>query len=381
VTTTLRVIVDEILAPSSGGLGRYTEELTRQLIRTAPDDCEVNGIVSASPASDYAKLETLLPDLGDVTKTALSRRELQVAWQLGVTRLPGGGMVHAPSLLAPLYRHDRVHNTGDQTVVTIHDTLPWTYPDSLGTRETARYKAMAKRAHKYADAIVVPTHAVASELSEIMNFGERIRVIGGAVGSNLLIPHDADERAARLELPEQYLLTVGSLDPRKGIASLIRSLGTEGDAGLPLVIAGANSPSDDAAIAKAVADAGLAEGRVRSLGYLSDEDLSVALDRASVFVFPSLSEGFGLPMLEAFHFGTPVVHSDAPALVEVAAEAGVVVARSTPDSYPERLAEAVSSVLNNPALAQRLRYAGFDRASAFSWRDSAQRVWQLHADL
>jgi glycosyltransferase involved in cell wall biosynthesis len=240
---------------------------------------------------------------------------------------------------------------------------------------------MAKRAHKYADAIVVPTHAVASELSEIMNFGERIRVIGGAVGSNLLIPHDADERAARLDLPEQYLLTVGSLDPRKGIASLIRSLGTEGDAGLPLVIAGANSPSDDAAIAKAVADAGLAEGRVRSLGYLSDEDLSVALDRASVFVFPSLSEGFGLPILEAFHFGTPVVHSDAPALVEVAAEAGVVVARSTPDTYPERLAEAISSVLNNPALAQRLRYAGFDRASAFSWRDSAQRVWQLHADL
>ncbi len=86
-------------------------------------------------------------------------------------------------------------------------------------------------------------------------------------------------------------------------------------------------------------------------------------------------------MLEAFHFGTPVVHSDAPALVEVAAEAGVVVARSTPDTYPERLAEAIVSVLDNPALTQRLRYAGFDRASAFSWRDSAQRVWQLHADL
>jgi glycosyltransferase involved in cell wall biosynthesis len=381
VTTTLRVIVDEILAPSSGGLGRYTEELTRQLIRTAPAGCEVNGIVSASPAADYARVEALLPGLADLTKSALSRRELHVAWQLGVTRLPGGGMVHAPSLLAPLYRHDRVHNVGDQTVVTIHDTLPWTYPDSLGSRESARYKAMAKRAHKYADAIVVPTHAVASELSEIMNFGERIRVIGGAVGSKLLVPTDADERAKRLELPERYLLTVGSLDPRTGLEPLIRSLAMAGDAGLPLLIVGSSSAADDLALAKLADEAGLAEGRVRSVGHLSDEDLSVALERASVFVFPSLSEGFGLPMLEAFHFGTPVVHSDAPALVEVAAEAGVVVARSTPDTYPERLADAISSVLNNPALAQRLRYAGFDRASAFSWRDSAQRVWQLHADL
>ena len=381
MTTTLRVIVDEILAPSSGGLGRYTEELTRQLIRTAPADCEVTGIVSASPAADYATVEGLLPGLADLTKSALSRRELHVAWQLGLTRLPGGGMVHAPSLLAPLNRHDRVHNTGDQTVVTIHNTLPWTYPDSLGGRESARLKALAKRAHKYADAIVVPTHAVASELSEIMNFGERIRVIGGAVGSNLLIPTDADARAKRLKLPERYLLTVGSLDPRKGIDSLIRSLGTEGDAGLPLLIVGPAAPADTAALARLASEAGLAEGRVRSLGPLSDEDLSVALDRASVFVFPSLSEGFGLSMLEAFHFGTPVVHSDAPALVEVAAEAGVVVARSTPDTYPERLAEAIVSVLDNPALTQRLRYAGFDRASAFSWRDSAQRVWQLHADL
>jgi glycosyltransferase involved in cell wall biosynthesis len=121
--------------------------------------------------------------------------------------------------------------------------------------------------------------------------------------------------------------------------------------------------------------------RVRLLGALADEDLAVALDRATVFVQPSLAEGFGVPLLEAFFFGTPVVHSDAPALIEVAGGAGLVVPLSDMGGYPERLAAAISSVVRDADLARRLSYAGLDRAGAFSWRDAAQRVWQLHADL
>jgi glycosyltransferase involved in cell wall biosynthesis len=100
-----------------------------------------------------------------------------------------------------------------------------------------------------------------------------------------------------------------------------------------------------------------------------------------VFVFPSLVEGFGLPVIEAFNFGTPVVHSDDAAVVEVTAGAGVVVARDDPSGYPDRLAAAISSVLTDPALSSRLGFLGRDRASAFSWTDSAEKVWQLHADL
>ena len=118
-----------------------------------------------------------------------------------------------------------------------------------------------------------------------------------------------------------------------------------------------------------------------ALGQLSDADLSVVLDRATVFAFPSLAEGFGLPVIEAFSFGTPVVHSDAPAVAEVAAGAGVEVPRDDAEGYPVRLAEAIRSIVDDDALAQRLGFTGIDRAAAFSWRDSAQRVWQLHADL
>jgi glycosyltransferase involved in cell wall biosynthesis len=125
----------------------------------------------------------------------------------------------------------------------------------------------------------------------------------------------------------------------------------------------------------------VAPERVRSLGFLSDTDLALVLQRATLFVYPSLAEGFGLPIVEAFSFGTPVIHSDAPALVEVGASAAVVVERADASGYPERLAVAIGRLLGDRQLRERYSIAGRDRARAFSWHDSAERVWQLHADL
>jgi len=153
---------------------------------------------------------------------------------------------------------------------------------------------------------------------------------------------------------------------------------------LPLLIAGPDRYGDGSATGVAAA-AGLPEDRVRALGQLDDADLAVALDRATLFVFPSLAEGFGLPIVEAFKFGTPVIHSDDPALVEVAAGASLVVQRPAPSeddgAYSERLAQAIGRVLDDDELRARLSVLSADRARAFSWRDSAERVWQLHADL
>ena len=378
--TTLRVIVDQIVAPIPGGIGRYTEELTRELIRAAPMGCSVSGIVSSSPEADYELIEILLPGLDGLFKSALARRELELAWQHGFTRLPGSGMVHATGLFAPLFKHDRVNNVGEQIAVTIHDIIPWTNPEALSTRRLGWYKAMAKRAYKYADAVVVPTHAVASQLSEIHDFGDRVRVIGGAVSSKLTLPVDADARAARLDLPERFILSVGTLQPHKGITPLIQAMAHPQLRGYTLLIAGPEG-SQGLDVAGIAAEAGLAADRVRALGYLADADLAVALDRASVFAFPSLAEGFGLPVIEAFNFGTPVVHSDDPAVLEVSAGAGLAVAREPAESYSARLAETIGTVLVDPALAGRMGFAGRDRARTFSWTDSAEKVWQLHADL
>jgi glycosyltransferase involved in cell wall biosynthesis len=378
VGTTLRVVVDQMVTPLPSGVSRYAEELTRALIQTAPKGCSVEGIVSALPPEKLSQIEEGLPGLAALHRTTLPRRELAAAWQLGIVPTLGSGMIHSPSLLAPLRRHERAFDS-TQMVVTIHDTLPWTHPKSLTPTSVAWHKAMVKRARKHADAIVVPTHAVAEQLAEIADFGDRIRVVPGAVGSSLDLPSDADWRARQLDLPKDYILTVGSLDPRRGVAQLISGLGMAGAPDIPLLVLGPDSWGE-LSLAVVADEAGLPEGRVRALGYLSDADLAVVLSRASVFVHPSLQEGFGLPMVEAFSFGVPVVHSDDPALMEVAAAAGVAVERGR-KGYAERLADAVATVLTDTERAARLRIIGQDRSKAFSWRDSAERVWMLHADL
>lgn len=377
---TLRVIIDQLVAPVPGGIGRYTLELTKQLIATAPRNCDVEGIVSAVPGEQAAELEAKLPGLAGLHRATLPRRELSAAWQHGIIGSSGDGMVHATSLLAPLRKHDRRSELGQQVAVTIHDVVPWTHPATLTPRGVAWHKAMAKRAAKYADAIVVPTHAVAEELSRYIDFGDRVRVIGGAVGDELRLPDDPAGRAAELELPERYILAVGTLEPRKGLAALIQALAHPGTGDLPLLIAGPEGWGDVDVTAVAAA-AGVDRSRIRVLGFVSDSDLALVLERATVFVYPSLAEGFGLPLIEAFSFGTPVIHSDVPALLEVAAGATHVVKRTTPDAYATQLAEAIEAVTTDAPLRQRLSISALDRARAFSWRDSADKVWQLHADL
>lgn len=378
---TLRVIVDQMVAPVPGGIGRYTEELTRALIATAPAGCEVEGIVSSSPAEQYELIEQALPGLANLHKTSLARRELAAAWQLGVTASSGTGLIHSPSLMAPLRRHDRVVD-GTQIAVTIHDVLAWTHPESLTSTTVSWTKAMLKRARKHADAIVVPSHAVADQLAAIMDLGDRVRVIGGAVGPGLALPTESRlaERLEELDLPAEYILATGTLEPRKGITQLISGLGLPGSPDLPLVVLGPRVWGELDVIS--VADeAGLELGRVRTMTGLSEEDRAIVISRASVVVHPSLEEGFAQPIIEAFHLGTPVVLSDAPALVEAAGDAGLIVERENAKEYPARLVEAISRVLSDQELAARLRIIGSDRARAFSWRDSAERVWQLHADL
>jgi glycosyltransferase involved in cell wall biosynthesis len=377
--STLRVIVDDVIAPGSAGIGRYAEELTRQLIATAPRGSSVAGVVSASPEPDYIELRERLPGLDDLYKSPLARRELTAAWLHGFTRLPGSGMTHATSLLAPLHRHDRIANPGAQTVVTIHDAIAWTHPELLSPRTASWARGMAKRAERYADAVVVPTHAVADELLDHLSLAGRLRVIGGAPSSTLSPVTDAAARREAHGIPQQYLLTIAGSEPRKGLEPLVRSLADKGTHGIPLFIAGA--PVDFEAELRTIArDAGVKADRIRVLGQVSADDLAAILAGATIFVQPSLEEGFGLSMIEAFAFGRPVVHSDSPALVEVAAGAGVAVARDG-EAYAARLGEAIAGLLADDARREALGVNAGDRSRAFSWRDSAEKVWQLHADL
>jgi glycosyltransferase involved in cell wall biosynthesis len=157
---------------------------------------------------------------------------------------------------------------------------------------------------------------------------------------------------------------------------LIRSL-RDIDSEVPLLIVGIEP--DDEALAAAVSEAGLTAGRARGIGTLDAPDLAVAIQRAAVFAYPNLEEGFGMPILEAMELGTPVVHSDDPALVELGGDAGLAAARG--DDFAGALAASLTAIVGDAALAERMRYSGLDRANAHTWRSAAEKVWQLHADL
>jgi glycosyltransferase involved in cell wall biosynthesis len=384
-TTTLRVVLDDIAATSSRSLRRYVHELTAALIQTAPSNCDVAGIVSNSVEADAGPTEEKFPGLSELTTLRLGHDSLARAWQHGVTNIPatrmsGKGLIHSPSLFAPLSRHDRLNDLATQTVVTVHDVLAWTHPASLTTGQVAWQKAMARRALKFADAVVVTTHSVANQLNEIMSFGDRIRVVPGAASTRLSQPSNASARALALELPERYIFTTGTLSPHNKLDALITAMTHPDAPDMPLLISGAPGWGDHTH-AILIAEAGLDVSRVRHLGILDDADLAVAIERATVFVQPSVAECFSLPILEAFSLGTPVIHSDNAAVLEIAADAGITVPRDGPETYAERLAFALSQVTSDDTLAQQLSVKGLDRSSIFSWQATAEKVWQLHADL
>lgn len=377
--TALRVIVDQLLAPVPGGIGRYAAELTNALIDTAPADRHVVGVVSAAGADELARLQNAVPRLAEVVTLPTSRRALTLAWQLGLvsrTALPPASATHATSQLAPLTRP----RAGSTVVATIHDAVPWTHPETLTRYGAQWHRAMGRRAARWADAVVVPTRAVGDELEQILRLGDRVRVIGGAPAAALTVPADADARAAALGLPSRYILAVGTLEPRKGLDALVTAMAHPDAPDLPLVIAG---PPGWGGIdlAQLAAGAGLPADRLLVLGRISDADLAVAYSRATAFCMPSRAEGYGLPVVEAMHLGGPVVHSDAPALVEVAGGAGLVVPLAPAAEYPARLATALRSIADDPQLAARLSAAGRTRAAAFSWAASAEAVWSLHTEL
>jgi len=370
--STLRVIVDDVVAPA--GITSYAEELARAILDTRPRGADVAVIVPSSLEERYRRLESILPGV-ELLKSALERPQLAAAWQHGFTVLPGSGMVHATSPLAPLRRHDRDVDPGSQVVVTIHDAIAWTDPEQLAPRTAAWARAMGRRAARHADAVVVPTHSIAAQLDEILGLGDRLRVISGGPGSRRAAPPDAADRRRTLGLPEAYLLAFAPTNRQAGSRALLEAIARLSDG--TLVVIGASEgelPLADAA------ELGLGE-RVLGRAGLSDDDLGAALDGATAFVQPDQGPGADLALIQALASGLPVVLGGAPALLEIVAEGGLVAEPTAAGGFVEGLADAMRAVLDDAVLRDRLRVAASDRARAFTWRDAAEKVWQLHADL
>lgn len=256
---------------------------------------------------------------------------------------------------------------GTALVATVHDLafrhVPWAVGDEtleLLSRHLARTLREAVR-------IVTPSEAVRRELAEEgLAPPERVRAIHH--GSGQL----AGEGPARPPswAPRRYALFVGTVEPRKNLETLIRAwrmLGRRlGDRTPALVVCGRFGWKDERL--RREVEAAAAEGWLHHPGYVPNEELAALFRGALCLAFPSHYEGFGLPVLEAFAAGTPVVASDLPVLREVAGDAALY----APPDRPEAWAEACAALATDPRLRQELAARGRERASRFSWSRSAE---------
>jgi len=374
VTALLRVVLDQVVAPTDADLAMASRELARALVRSAPGGCEVEGIVPAF-ADAAGVVEGAVPGLASLSRMPLQRRELATSWQLGVAPGVGGGMIHSPTLMAPLVKHDRVHEN-DQIVVMLWDLDAWERPTEMARGAVTWHKAMLKRAVKHADAVVVPTHAMAARVASLGSFGDRVRVIAGAAPAGFAVPVDEIGRRRGLGLPEGFLLVSGSSAPSAGLADAFAAVAVAG-ADLPVVVLDAPE-GDEPGVLELATAAGLAEGRVHVRGALEDAGRGAVFGGAVALLAPSRLTAFPWRVVEALTVGVPVVAADSETLREVVLDGGAFGGEDAPG---DGLGDALARVLGSTAVVERYAVLASDRGRAFSWAGAAERVWQLHADL
>lgn len=365
------MIAEQLLSPVPGGTGRYLRELTAAMAANAPAAWHVRPVVAWHREIGPAAIDGALRP----RRLPADRRALARLWAAGWGPTVDGSSriaaVHAGTPMAPPRRNSPL-------VATVHDVVPWTHPETLTPRGVEWHRKAIGRLVREADAIVVPTLAVADEVDAIFGIGDRLTVIPhGTTRLPLRSAAQAARIARQYRLPDRYLVAVSTIEPRKGIDVLLAALAKPELAHLPLVIVG-QSGWGSIDLAQLAARAGVPESRLRALGRVDDEVLSVALSGAELLVMPSRAEGFGLPLLEAMALGTPVVYSDLPVLREVTGGLGW----AAPVGDAAALAGAIGDALKEVGDSrERLAASAKARAAEFSWNRSAALTWRLHQHL
>lgn len=283
-------------------------------------------------------------------------------------------LVHTLSLGYPIV-------TRKPYVVTVHDIGPLSHPEFFSNTSPWIMKRSLKQAVDKADAIICVSKSTANELKSYVgsNLADRIHVVYEGIAPFFVEKDNSDCLATLTNLPEMgipFILAAGKISPRKNVARIIQALSKIADM-IPhhLLLVGASGWDMDE-VFKEIRDPAVV-GRIHLVGYVSDDQLRALYASASLYVHPSLYEGFGLTVLEAMAAGCPVVTSNVYSLPEVTGDAALLI-----DPYDvDEIAEAIKSVCLDHSLADTLVKRGRSRAKKFSWDRCAEQVAKIYRSV
>ena len=357
------------LGQAKTGVGHYTFELAQALAELAPaDEFEIVSPVSfAEPVESGEPLPANL----QFVNLGVNRWKRRGWWSITLPRYctrAGFALFHGTNFELPFW-------STCPTVLTIHDLSLLLFPETHEKHLVRRARLKLPRVARKADAIITPSETIKSEVCEHLGIAaEKVFVIPEAARRSFYRAshEESDAVRERLDVNGDFVLFVGTIEPRKNVLSLVRAFEQLDSSHLQLVIAGKRgwlSQEFDAYVASSAI-----RERIRFTGHLTDDELRALYSSCTIFVYPSLYEGFGLPLLEAMACGAAVVTSDVPGIVETVGEVAQLV---SPGDIHD-IAQGMKNLIENVEEREQRSLAGRRHAEVFSWRHTAKATLEVY---
>ncbi|MFA5607885.1 MAG: mannosyltransferase [Leucobacter sp.] len=356
-------------------------DLGAAVAAAAPRSCSARYLVGRG-----SQVAPFTSPLIRVEQLPVSAKLLPVLWRSGSAARPlDGEFVHSVTPLIPLRGRDE--DDGSQTTVTVPHSIAWELPELLGKHTARLYRAYVRRAVKYADAILTPTHATAKALQDRYGYDLPVQVFQLAPPTEFLRPADEVQRATELELPTHYAVTTATPGEHGRLDWIFDAL--RNDPSLPDVVvidgfapgtpAGGSAASASSAGAGSGAGSGSVPedlaGRVHVVAPRELQDVGAILAGADLLLQPQAYTDTGYVLLGALSSHVPVLHSGHAAAAELALDAGVGAASAAD------FAAEFSRLLRDSQELDRLSVIARDLSRATNWNNSGWQLWETHANL